>query len=500
MNDRGARRSGVRGTVASYRRAPASAEPLAADLADRALLEAQSEVAELIARNTALNETLTAIARTVERVAAPARCSILLVAGGQLRRGVAPSFPPSFLRLVDGLEIGPSGCSCGNAVARRARVIAKDTATDPLWAPYREVAEQYDIRACWSEPILDQHGTALGTFALYHRRPRDPSDIECRLLDAMARLVRIALVQHHKEEALREGEERMRERIGALEEARDRLERKGSQLARLAAQLTETRDVAEEARRTMSQFLANVSHELRTPLNAIIGFSDMIRTKAMSLSVERNREYGQFIYDSGHYLLNIINDILDFSTIEAGRIELHEEDFAIGPLVEDCARLITPQVKQAGLDLTTTLGRRLPPIRADRTKLKQILLNLLSNAVKFTPEGGQVAVNVSYAPIGEFLFEVRDTGIGMRAEDIAIVLQPFRQIEGPLNRRHAGTGLGLPLSEALVELHGGSLQITSEPGRGTSVLVHLPKARPGGPAAPPTRRRGGQKASGPRRK
>jgi len=231
-----------------------------------------------------------------------------------------------------------------------------------------------------------------------------------------------------------------------------------------------------EASRAKSAFLAGMSHELRTPLNAIIGFSEMIRDAVMGPLDVRYRGYGGDIHESGRHLLDIINDILDISKIEGGRLELREETLSVGETAEACRRIVAAMADAAGVSLAIEIPGSLPCVRADRLRFQQILLNLMSNAVKFTPSGGRVSVSAAIEAAGAVIV-VADTGIGMKAEEIPIALEPFRQIDGALSRRFDGTGLGLPLARALVELHGGRLDIESAPGAGTVARIHLPLER-----------------------
>ncbi len=235
-----------------------------------------------------------------------------------------------------------------------------------------------------------------------------------------------------------------------------------------------------EASKAKSEFIARMSHELRTPLNAIIGFSEMIREAMIGPLDARYRGYGADIHSAGRHLQNVINDILDISKIEGGRIELRDEPVAVEDMIESCRRIVAGMAEATGVTLSVDVPASLPLISCDALRFRQILLNLMSNAVKFTPAGG--SATVSAAVDGGFaVVTVADTGIGMRAEDIAIALQPFRQVGGGagdgLTCRFAGTGLGLPLAKALVELHGGTLAIESAPARGTSVRIRLPLER-----------------------
>jgi PAS domain S-box-containing protein len=242
--------------------------------------------------------------------------------------------------------------------------------------------------------------------------------------------------------------------------------------------LREAKDVAESANRTKSGILANMSHELRTPLNAIIGFSDIIRREAFgAIGEHRYIGYANDIHDSGTHLLALINDILDVSKAEAGRIELHEAVVDIGELFEACLRLVRARAEEASVELIAQPAGHLPHIQGDMLRLKQVLINLLSNAIKFTPSGGRVTLSAGYAGERYLYLKVEDTGVGMAPQDIPKALSPFGQLDSSLNRKHQGTGLGLPLSKALAELHGGRLEIVSNVGLGTAVTVYLPAAR-----------------------
>jgi signal transduction histidine kinase len=219
-----------------------------------------------------------------------------------------------------------------------------------------------------------------------------------------------------------------------------------------------------------------MSHELRTPLNAFIGFSEVILKEMFGpLANENYREYIKDIHDSGSHLYQLINDILDVSKAEAGKLELRETSVNMADVIERCVRLVEERAQRAQVTIETRIADGTPSLIADERKLKQILINLLSNAVKFTPEGGTVEVLAGELDDGRFELVVKDTGIGIAAEDIAIVMAPFGQVDSRLARRYEGTGLGLPLTKSLVELHGGVIDVESEVDVGTRIIIHLPK-------------------------
>lgn len=236
--------------------------------------------------------------------------------------------------------------------------------------------------------------------------------------------------------------------------------------------LQEAFEKAKESDRLKSEFLANMSHELRTPLNAIIGFSDVLLAGIDGEINDSQRNDIQLINISGNHLLTLINSILDIAKIESGKMEMHYEEIDLSALIENTYSISRALVKDKSLALETDVSPTLPKLIADETKLKQILLNLLSNAIKFT-EQGSVLTKITVDD-NQFLFEVRDTGIGIREEDMDKVFEKFRQIDGSLTREKGGTGLGMALVKELVQIHGGKIWIKSEVGKGTSFFFTLP--------------------------
>lgn len=245
-------------------------------------------------------------------------------------------------------------------------------------------------------------------------------------------------------------------------------------------ELEAARRQADAASRAKTEFLANMSHELRSPLNAIIGFSDILQNELFGpLGHRRYREYAADIHHSGQHLLRLIGHILDLSKIEAGKMELSATVADPERIVQDAIRIASGAARSSGVTVTLEVVRPVESLLADETKLRQVLINLLSNAIKFTPSGGHVAVRLADSGADHLAIVVRDTGIGMTDAEVAVALEPFRQVESHLNKRHAGTGLGLPLSKSLVALHGGSFEIESARGEGTVVTIRLPRAQGG---------------------
>ncbi len=259
----------------------------------------------------------------------------------------------------------------------------------------------------------------------------------------------------------------------------DQLETSQEKLSLLARKYEIAMTRAEAANQAKSEFLANMSHELRTPLNAINGFSEIMAGEMFGpLGDARYKGYAADILKSGQHLLSLINDILDMAKIEAGKMTLHYEPVDLVEVCEDAIRLMRGKAQDSGLTLSLQAAN-LPEIDADYRGLKQVMLNLISNAVKFTPEGGEITVSLETLSGDRVRIAVIDTGIGIAAQDLARLAQPFEQVEGQHSKTTQGTGLGLSLTKALIELHQGQMLMESEPGIGTTVSFDIPMKRPG---------------------
>lgn len=263
-----------------------------------------------------------------------------------------------------------------------------------------------------------------------------------------------------------------------LLDTREHLERQSRDLEEMAQNLSMACEQAESANRAKSKFLANMSHELRTPLNAVIGFSEVMASETFGPVGNANYlEYVNNIHASGQHLLALINDLLDLSKVESGKLEFREEDVDVAEVVRAGIVLLEERAAKGDVTIDLDMPAGLPGLRADKRYIKQILVNLLSNAVKFTLDGGTITIGASVQPDGGFHIRIADTGIGIAAEDIPKALAPFGQIESKIRNKLEGTGLGLPLTKALLELHGGSLDLQSEACVGTTVTVRFPADR-----------------------
>jgi signal transduction histidine kinase len=268
------------------------------------------------------------------------------------------------------------------------------------------------------------------------------------------------------------------EQLLAANESNAALEREITERKRAESELRMAKEQAEVASRAKSDFLAMVSHELRTPLNAVIGFSEMLVFEMFGpIGDDRYRGYAEDIRSSGLHLLGLINNILDLSKVEANKFQLNEQNIVLSDLVADALHLVENKAKDSGIGLKSQTAKSLPLLYADERALKQIILNLLSNAIKFTPRAGSVTVSAEYEPDLGLIVSISDTGIGISDEDIKTILRPFIQVDSSLARKYEGTGLGLPLTKSLVELHDGVLEIDSSLDEGTTVRVVFPPER-----------------------
>lgn len=225
-----------------------------------------------------------------------------------------------------------------------------------------------------------------------------------------------------------------------------------------------------------TKFLANMAHELRTPLNAIIGFSEIIKLDSIQ-SRDRYPQYAEYIHDAGILLLNIINGLLDLARIQAGKVDLEEQIVAVGELVQAAVRTLAPIAQKKSIELSCELAQSATLVCVDQTKFRQIMINLLSNGIKFTEPPGSILIESSVNGRGDLVISIKDTGIGIPPEHLERVLNPFEQVADHLTKENEGTGLGLPIARALIELHGGDLALSSELGIGTTVALRLPHER-----------------------
>jgi signal transduction histidine kinase len=268
--------------------------------------------------------------------------------------------------------------------------------------------------------------------------------------------------------------------ITAMVLARDELQRKNTALVAVAEELREAQIAAENSNRAKSRFLAHMSHELRTPLNGIIGFADIMRAGLFGpVEPERYREYVELIHNSGELLLSLINDILDMSKIEAGKMELTIEPLEIAALAESCRAMVIGMARDSSVAIKVEIEAGCTVLNADERAAKQMIINLMSNAVKFTPAGGVVTLSFRKRDDAGIAISVADNGIGMTPAELQKAMLPFGQVDSELARQRKGTGIGLTLVKSLVELHGGTFDIVSTKGVGTTATITLPARKAG---------------------
>ncbi|HET9848779.1 MAG TPA: response regulator [Candidatus Dormibacteraeota bacterium] len=262
--------------------------------------------------------------------------------------------------------------------------------------------------------------------------------------------------------------------VARLKDSNRYLMRQHAALRRADEEILQVNRQLEQSNRYKSEFLANMSHELRTPLNAILGFSEILLDLTMNLTTGERTEFLRNIHSSGQHLLGLINDILDLAKIEAGKMELHTEELQVAEVLQEVTAILEPMARQQGLRLTTIGATEAGVIMADRSKVKQVLYNLLSNAVKFTPAPGHITLTVKDSD-EQLTIAVRDTGIGIKPEDLPKLFREFEQIDGSYTRRYQGTGLGLALCRRFVQMHGGRIWAESQFGKGSIFTFTIPR-------------------------
>jgi PAS domain S-box-containing protein len=428
------------------------------------LLAGEKRVLEWIAKHKPLATVLNEVCRFIEELSPGMMSSILLLDadGTRLRPIAAPNLPEEWTQAITPLPIGPGMGSCGTAAWDKEQVVVSDIASDPRWTGYPDycaLALKCGLRACWSTPILSAEGEPLGTFAMYYPEPRSPEPRDLEVLQQVTHLASVAIENHRAAEAVRRAHDQLEQRV------RDR-----------TAELVQANQRLQELDRLKSQFLATMSHELRTPLNSIIGFTGILcKGFAGPVNDEQKRQLSM-VFGSAKHLLSLINDLLDLSRIEAGKIEMEREPFNFVAVVEEVVQNLTPLAGQKQLSLRADLPGPTIDMLGDRKRCYQVLLNLANNAVKFT-DRGEVKITAR-TERDNLRVSVADTGIGIKPEQMGMLFEAFRQLDGSAKRIYEGTGLGLHLCRRLLTLMGGEIGVESQFRRGSRFTFTLPRQLP----------------------
>jgi C4-dicarboxylate-specific signal transduction histidine kinase len=408
-----------------------------------ALREQESRILERIARDAPLEEILENLVRVLEDQFSGLLCSVLLLDedGQHVRHGAAPSLPDAYTKALNGLCIGPKAGSCGTAMYRRQPVVVVDVLQDPLWEEYRDLAERYGLRACWSTPILTHSGKALGSFAMYYREPRTPGPSETRALEMATHLAGIAI------ERKLAGEERER-------------------LRQVQADLAHINRVT-----TMGELTASISHEIKQPMAAAVIDA---RTCSRWLGgdnpdIAEAREAASRIVENVMRASDIISSIT--SLFKKGTLQRQEVD--LNDLISEMIVLLRSEAIRYSISIHSDLARDLPKVRADRLQLQQVMMNLMLNgidAMKHAGTGGDLTIQSREDESGQLLISVGDTGVGLQPEQTEQIFNAF------FTTKPQGTGMGLHISRSIIESHGGHLwAAAAHSGRGATFQFTLPR-------------------------
>ncbi len=412
------------------------------------LLACQKRTLALVASGWPMQDVLDGLVQYVDKESSGAVGGILQF-DKETKRLVwssAPGLPGTFRMAAPAFPPDGEGGAMGLSAASREKSVSPDLSVDKNWVLGREEALAHGLRACASLPILGSNGQVLGVFAFFYPHVGEPSAFDFKLMETASGLAGIAMERVRQEELGRKNLELSEQNLRIL-----------------------------EASRMKSEFMASMSHELRTPLNAIIGFSQLLIDRKVGALNEKQAEYLGDILDGGMHLLRLINDVLDLAKIEAGKMQLFLEPIHVGVAIREVCDILLPMAMGKSVVLRIATDPSLKVAAIDGQKFRQVLYNLVSNAIKFSRHGGDVFVSTWPDPLGGLRLTVVDQGIGISHDDIGKLFQQFQQLDSGSARHYPGTGLGLVITKKLVELHKGTVGVTSEPGKGSSFYAVFPK-------------------------
>jgi PAS domain S-box-containing protein len=461
------------------------------------LRDGKNALLEMIARGAPLNETLEKLMLLVESQAPPVLCSVMLLAddGTTMLSAAGPSLPPDYLQAIHGAQIGPTVGSCGTAIFRKETVVVSDIMNDPLWAPYKELAAQYGLRACWSTPILLDKSTVLGSFAMYYRETRSPTDEDRRLIKAATHMAGIAIASTRREAELRRHREHLEELVQArtaeLQRTKDEAEHANEELTTALSNLSMTQDelVRRDKLAALGALVAGVAHELNTPIgNSLTMASSMSeRTAELRHDLEgglRRSVLAAYLDQAAaadEVVLRNLNRaaalVAGFKRIAVDSASSQRSRFVLGDLVAKLLQAMQGEVRQHGLELVEDIEHWLE-LDSYPGPLEQALGNLIENSIVHGFEGqthGAITVRAQDAGNGEIAITVSDNGAGIPAAHLPRIYDPFFTTR----LGSGGSGLGLYITHNIVTgVLGGRIEVASTPVLGTSFTMRLPKVAP----------------------
>ena len=403
------------------------------------MLTGYNSILEMMALGHSLQDILDALVGLIQQQYEEMVCSILLLdkSGKKLLLGSAPSLPQDFNNAVDGITIEPKVGSCGTAAFYAKTVIVKDLATDPLWQDYKDFALKHDLKACWSNPILDSKGKILGTFAIYYKEAREPTEKEFEIIKSSADIAGIAIERRRYEE-----------------------------------ELLNAKESAELANRAKSEFLANISHELRTPLHGILSFSGFGIKRYATSQPEKLHDFFRQIDQSGRTLLSLLNDLLDLAKLESGKLQFNFKNTNIKSLLESVIDEFNSRVLEKNLTINFPDCELTDEVVIAPDRIQQVVRNLISNAVKFSSENGviDVAINRNSHCLK---ISVQDDGIGIPENELEDVFDKFVQ-STKTKTGAGGTGLGLSICKEIIAGHKGRIWAENNPKGGAIFSFEIP--------------------------